>query len=496
MRPTIRTVKIGLSLLSSLFLFACGGQGGHGPVIVSVIGNARDLAEPLTYIDTVAGQVVLGATARGLVTFDESGEVIPALAQRWIITDDGKSYIFRLRRARWPNGDHVDAREVARLLKARIAAVTRIDSFGNMAAVSDVVARTTDVIEIRINQARPNFLFMLAQPQMAIARRAGGTGPYHKRAQVKTLLLTPMSDPMTAGVTDDAAPQLWQNRVLRSESAAKAIMRFVDHQADLVTGGSVAELPYLTLAEVDRAAVHLDPVQGLFGLAVTGTGDFVADRDVRAALSMAIDRDALTRSFALNGWSTTLTIVPQQLNMDHPPSQPVWAKTPMDRRWRTAAAIIARWKSLNSGDKPDISIKVGAGPGAKLLFIAIAHDLARIGINAHIADGDGRKPADLTLINEVAPYDSAFWYLGRVSCARKVQCDPQADAALHDASVTADLADRAEKLGEAEVLTQQNGGFIPLATPVRWSLVSRRLTGFAPSPRGYHPLNLLFGGPK
>lgn len=476
-------------------LAACDQNEGRGPVVVSLIGEAKEIAEPLTYINSTAGQAVLGVTARGLVGFDESGEVIPALAQRWIVTDNGKSYIFRLRRAHWPNGDQVDAREVARLLHIRITAVKRADPYGNMAAVTDVLAMTTDVIEIRLNAARPNFLPMLAQPQMAIAMRNGGTGPYEKTLRGKTLYLSPIKDPMAADMqSEDEGEQEWKNRVVRAESAAKAVTRFVGHQADLVTGGRVAELPYLTLAEVDRQAVRIDPVQGLFGLAVTGTGDFVADRDVRNALSMAIDRDAITGAFALNGWSAALTILPQKLNMAHAPTRPAWASLPIDQRRRIASRVIARWQSLNADKVPDVSISVGAGPGAKLLFTGLVRDLAQIGVRAHMVDPKARGTADLTLIDEVAPYDSALWYLGRISCKRKVQCDPQADTLLRDAGLTADLAERAEKLGEAEVLAQANGGFIPLAAPVRWSLVSRRLTGFAPSPRGYHPLNLLFGG--
>ncbi|WP_202979949.1 hypothetical protein, partial [Xylella fastidiosa] len=38
--------------------------------------------------------------------------------------------------------------------------------------------------------------------------------------------------------------------------------------------------------------------------------------------------------------------------------------------------------------------------------------------------------ADLSLIDEVAAYDSALWYLGRIGCARKIHCSPEGEAAL------------------------------------------------------------------
>ena len=42
------------------------------------------------------------ATTEGLVGLDAEGQVIPALADRWIVTDDGRSFIFRLRDGTWP----------------------------------------------------------------------------------------------------------------------------------------------------------------------------------------------------------------------------------------------------------------------------------------------------------------------------------------------------------------------------------------------------------
>lgn len=482
-------------LVSLLFgaLSACGDSGESGPVTVSIMGTSREIAEPLTYNATSAGRAALGATARGLVAFDAAGEVVPALAQRWIITNDGKSYIFRLRRARWADNDKVDAREVAKLLRLRINAATALDPYGNMAAVTDVLAMTTDVIEIRLSEARPNFLFMLAQPQMAISRKNGGTGPYRTQLRGHTMFLTPIDDPMAPPEDVDNAPE-WRDRILRAERPAKAIMRFAAKDVDVVMGGTIADLPYVTLAEVDRKAVRIDPVQGLFGLAVTGKGTFLKDADVRHALSMAIDRDALIRSFALNGWTSSDTILPQQLNMNHAPSRPDWAGRTIDARRLSAKNLIINWQAKNRDLAAKVSIYVGKGPGAQLLFLNIAQDLRRIRVSAEQADES--RDADLTLIDEVAPYDSAFWYLGRISCIRKVHCDPQGDELLSAAAIASDLAERSARLGEAEVVMQAHDGYIPLASPVRWSLVSRRLTGFAPSPRGYHPLNHLFGAAR
>ena len=63
------------------------------------------------------------ATVEGLVGLDAEGRVVPAIAERWIITDDGQSYIFRLRDGTWPDGSHVTAETAAAALRKAIAAL-------------------------------------------------------------------------------------------------------------------------------------------------------------------------------------------------------------------------------------------------------------------------------------------------------------------------------------------------------------------------------------
>ena len=60
--------------------------------------------------------------AQGLVRFDGAGQVEPGLAERWNVSDDGLSYIFRLASGEWPDGRKIMARDVARILKRQIRA--------------------------------------------------------------------------------------------------------------------------------------------------------------------------------------------------------------------------------------------------------------------------------------------------------------------------------------------------------------------------------------
>lgn len=468
-------------------LGSCSDEGS-GPVAVSVIGTPADFARPLENLPDPGAKLFLEATARGLVAFDAGGEILPALAQRWIVEDDGRSYIFRLRRAFWPDGTRVTAKDVGRILMSRIETLRRIDPDGPLDAVQDVVAMTGEVIEIRLAAPRPYMLQMLAQPQMAVLSRDGGTGPYRREARGRALVLTPVERATNESGEELPVPP-WQTRILRAERAALAIVRFQQRKAALVLGGRFADLPLLVPAGVDRDNVRIDPVQGLLGLAVTGTGKLLDDDGVRRAINMAIDRSRLPALFPVGGWATTEQIVPGQLDLPTPPTQPDWAALSLEDRRAQAQAVIKRWRHEN-GDPPVLRVALPRGPGATMLFALIRSDLGAIGLPVERVDME--KDADLRMVDEVAAYDSVLWYLGRIGCARKVQCSAQADAQLRAASLAPTVAERMARIAQAEALMQAHNGYIALGTPVRWSLVARRLTGFTASPRARHPLNHLF----
>src|SRR3546814_14111024 len=87
----------------------------YTPLFRSMAGVPDDLAHPLARQQRPAAQLMSVAPGQGLVAFDAQGEIEPALAERWIVEDEGKSYIFRLRKATWPDGEEITAEQVARI---------------------------------------------------------------------------------------------------------------------------------------------------------------------------------------------------------------------------------------------------------------------------------------------------------------------------------------------------------------------------------------------
>jgi peptide/nickel transport system substrate-binding protein len=96
--------------------------------------------------------------------------------------------------------------------------------------------------------------------------------------------------------------------------------------------------------------------------------------------------------------------------------------------------------------------------------------------------------ADFALIDQVAPSSSPSWFVRRFRCAVAPVCSSDADTLMDTARQTPILGQRYALLGQAAALIDKNQLFIPIAAPVRWSLVSRRIQGFAGNRFARHTL--------
>jgi len=107
-----------------------------------------------------------------------------------------------------------------------------------------------------------------------------------------------------------------------------------------------------------------------------------------------------------------------------------------------------------------------------------------------VTDGVGHYTGTQTGFD--APANLASWYLRRFSCAASAVCDTAADDALLAARLAARPGDRQAQFANADRILAGITPFIPLTQPVRWSLVSPRLTAFRPNAFARHPaVNLL-----
>lgn len=484
-----------LSLACAAGLALLGGCNRDRDDIVSVVvigqtGAAFNTGPRLP----PAAQLVRSATAEGLVGLDEQGRAIPALADRWIVTDDGMSYIFRLRDGTWPDGSAITGDTARAALLEAIGRARAGPLAGDLASVADVRAMAGRVIEIRLHQQMPDMLQLLAQPELGLLKGGRGAGPMRLTREKDVAILRAIA-PEDRGLPAQAD---WRSRIrpveLRTLPAGTAIDRFNEDEAVVVLGGRFADFPLLDAKGVPRGAVRLDPVSGLFGLAVVHDDGFLSKPENREALAMAVDRGALIGALNVAGWTATTRIVNPGLSGDTGAIGERWAARTLQERRTVAAARVAQWKGA-SGGPVVLRLALPTGPGADILFRRLSADFAAIGLASRRVPEDAA--ADLRLMDAVARYASASWFLNQLGCARRVAlCSLSADSLVAAALEEPDPALRADLYADAEAQLTIANGFIPFGVPIRWSLVAGRATGFAANPWNVHPLMPMVLRPK
>jgi peptide/nickel transport system substrate-binding protein/oligopeptide transport system substrate-binding protein len=136
---------------------------------------------------------------------------------------------------------------------------------------------------------------------------------------------------------------------------------------------------------------------------------------------------------------------------------------------------------------PTLRIALPEDPGAQIIFNRLVSDFAVLGVSLELA-GKGQR-ADLQLVDKVARYSASSWYLNQFNCAlRRGACDHGTDALMDQVRITEDANTRSRLLGEAEASLTHANVFVPLAQPMRWSLVRGDATGFSINRLGFHPL--------
>ena len=468
-----------------LLLGACGASD-DGARNVVLIGSTETLFGKGLRISSDA-QHLRGATVDGLVSLNDEGQVIPGLAERWIVTDDGRSYIFRLVDRNWPDGTPLSSETARDALRQTLRSLKDTSLGLDLAKVEEVRAMAGRVVEIRLFSPMPQFLTLLAQPELGLFHKGQGSGQMTLERREDTAVLTP-TPPENRGFP---AERGWRARVralhVVAVPAGDAVARFKNGDTDIVLGGQIEDLPMANTGPLSRGTVRMDAVLGLFGLHVMRAEGVMAEPELREALAMAIDREAMVQPFNLRGWVAATRIVPPGLGSKAEGQTERWTGLAMEDRRAEAARRVQGWRAAHDNTEAAVSIAMPQGPGADIVFDRLRADLEAIGIVAR------RKPlndkAQLRLVDRVARIAEARWFLNQFHCRlRQGLCSAAADERAAEAVLADDLSGQIKLLAEAEAELLEIQAYIPFGAPLRWSLVRGNVAGYAPNRLGFHPL--------
>lgn len=505
-----------LAVVALLALSGCGDNGaGKAPgatLRIDVIGAF----DPKASRTVIGGprEVLMSSTQVGLVDFDAQGQVVPGLATSWRVSDDGLSYIFRLRDARWEDDREVTAGDVVAVMRRVVApdsqhplkpVLRRIENTSEIIAgkksprTLGVHDPLPNIVEIRLSSPQPQLLQMLAHPSLSIVRRGEfppATGPF----TVADGTSRPIRLRRNTRYYDASAVAVERVELMPMPEAVEAVGRFRRGATDIVTGGTVAGLAEARAVPTPQA-LRIEPSYGVYGyLANSRTGP-TADARVRRALSMAIDRAALVRrEFEIDAIQPVLGLVPPNLPSYGAPPAPPWATLPPEARLAEARALLA-----DAGYGPDkplvVEVSLPAAQEHAAVLAAVARDWAAVGVRTRAltrtAEAHAKTLAEgkfqLALVERLSPVDSGYFFLAPFTCAARAggYCNRAADQLLDETRTMPDLDARRRTLRSAEQLIAADQPAIMLFVPVRWSLVHPRVSGWSENIVGAHPLSRL-----
>lgn len=278
-----------------------GGQGNNGKTGEPVkggeitVGIAQDLDDSLDPHQTVAAgtREVLFNIFEGLVKPNSDGEMIPAVAEKYTLSEDGTTYTFTLREGvKFHNGQTVTAEDVVYSIN-RCAAVPEGQEkplVAAFSAVKSVEALDEKTVAVTIAQRDLEFIsYMTAAIIPADYENQDtapvGTGPF------KFVSRTPQQDFVMERFEDYWGVPAWLDKVTYKicENADALVMN--------LNGGSIDLCAHLTSAQASQLNQNFQVLEGTMNLVqaiyLNNQAKPFDNQLVRQALCYAIDRQGI-----------------------------------------------------------------------------------------------------------------------------------------------------------------------------------------------------------
>lgn len=489
-------------------------------------GDDPDTLDPQR-ATTAAEASVLYDLYEGLLTYDAGGNIIPGAAVEWAISDDRLTYTFSLREAHWSDGSEVTAEDFRRGLSRLLDPATAAPDarlFSSIEGAAEVLAGDADpesigvsapdtrTLEIRLVEPNPMMLHLLALPAAMPAHRdlriirswpqatTPFNGPYRYDGFVSGRGLW-----LIANEDFHAADSIAFDTVIhRGVAADVALGLFAD--GTLQTSSNVPALLIDTLSEQYPEQLHVARFAGTYFLA-TNVDGALADRSLRRAVALAIDRIALAEETWQGLMIPTLALVPAGVDDLPNPTEAGLGPNDPDARLSEAITILAA-AGFDENNPLELTLAVASGGVSAATAGAIAADLVAAGIRVTLVE----RPADAhnrALLDD-RDYDIAVvGWIGRLGHADEFLSlfeegptdvtgyrNPDVQSLLAEARLTADRTVRSALYAAADRQIAADLPAIPLLHFASFNLVSTDITGWLDNPIDLHPSRWLMPAPE
>lgn len=525
----MRGMKCQWLVIGAVFLAGCGDKSGGGFSSRKAAGSATTFRyclsnNPTTLdpakVQDVDSMDVLNNIFEPLVNYNEQNKIVGVLASEWKISDDGTTYTFKLKDAKFHDGSPVAAKDVkasweralSKELGSPIADTYLGDIVGAKEVASGAASELSGVeviddhsLEVKIDKPRPYFLGKLTYPCCDIVpARIGkkeisgiidaiGTGPFSlsnlKPEQVVTLKR------FEGYHGEKATVEGIERKIVKDPSTRLTMYR--NGETDMCTlekqdWKSMQEDPKFK----DQVQIIKRPAVYYLLLNAKSYPPF-KDRAVRRAVMMAVNRQRIATEI-LKGVPVANRWLPEGI-LDGKPTHEVLAFDP------AAAKRELGTSSFKSGDKmPTLEFTIRAdNTDAKFIAEQVATDLKNnLGLSVKIRmmewgtllKARNRGELSLAFLSWFGDYLDAQNFLSMLlTTSAPANYDkwsnPEFDKLCAAADIEKDAAKRETLYLEAEGLMLNEAARVPLYHGVDGILVSPRVKGLRYTLIGSMPHN-------
>ncbi len=466
--------------------------------------------------DRIVGDMFMGLTTEG-----PDASAVPGAAESWTVSDNGKVYTFKIRDHSWSDGSPVTAHDfvysLRRILHPETAAkyasllypIKNAEGLnsGKMKGMENLGVRAVDdkTLEVTLIAPTPYFLTQLTHytafpvPHKVVEKHGTdwvkkenivSNGPYMLDEWVPSTHVKLVKNPK---FYDAGSVSIDRVTYYPAEDRTAVQKRFRAGEIDIAKDFSSDQIDWLreNLPNQTRISAYL----GNYYYPINTTKAPFNDKRVRQALSMAIDRKAITEKVLKTGEIPAYSFVPPGTSNYGTPSYVSWKDDSMVDRTAKAKALLA--EAGFGPDKPlEFTLSYNTSENHKRIAIAVSAMWKKIGVKAELFNSEVKvhynslQQADFQVARAgwIADYNDPqnFLYLLQSSTGPLnygQYKNAEFDKFMEQAAVTSDLKVRASLLAKAEAIAMDDQPVMPIYYYVSKNLVADHVKGWVANPR-------------
>ena len=504
-----------LPLLTAAFLASTAGAFAAGE-LTYVVNNESAKYDPGTTAETFAAPII-GNTFEGLVRFDANNDIVPALAESWDVSEDGLTYTFQLRDAKWSDGKPVTAGDFVyawmRVLDPATAAmnapmlysIVGAEEHYNASGEGDVAISAPDDKTLTFTlKARVPYMMQLltyttffpVRQDMVESDPEGwtrnpatfiGTGPFRVTAFNAGESVVFEKNPEYYDADAVSLDKL-TFRLIPDPATALAAM-----EAGQVDGIESVPAPEIPRLSVESDAFMIVPALGTTYAMMNPGQSPVDDLKVRQALSMALDREEIVE-FVLQSADTPATgLVPPGMTVageDFADGRDTFGLADVADA-EGAQALLAEAGYANGEGFPKTTFMIYSSPAIEKLAEAM-QQMWKQNLNIDVAIAASEWQVYYPEVQKIeyqiaqmgwgADYPHPMTFLDNFVTGSPNNLvgwsNPDYDAAIAAAKATGDEAESLAEMRKAEAILMNDHVILPLYHRYNYMMMSPKVTGF------------------